>query len=258
MTPDLPADRAVGHNRFNTTRWSIILSSATAGDGSEANAEKALAHLCRIYWQPIFAFICRRGHSITDAQDLTQDFFVNILEGNLLQRADPLRGRFRSLLLKSLQRFLIDQHDKRSARKRGGDQSFISWDTWMTEAPEQLRVPTDVLGSWTPENLFDIRWAATVVGQALERLREECEIRGRRRVFDLLGKFLTGEETDISYDEYAQKLAVKPLVVKRLVYHLRRRYRALLRQEVARTVECDADIDEEIRYLCAALAAGAK
>nr|MDQ2660114.1 sigma-70 family RNA polymerase sigma factor [Verrucomicrobiota bacterium] len=168
MTPDIPPDPA-GHNRFSTTRWSLVLSSAVE-DATGAKDHRALGHLCRMYWRPIFAFICRRGYSVADAQDLTQDFFVNMLEGTLLQRADPARGRFRSLLLTSLQNFLIDAHAKRFARKRGGDHSFVSWENWMAETPSQLSVPMQVLGSWTPERLFDIRWAATMVEQALNRL----------------------------------------------------------------------------------------
>ena len=93
-----------------------MLSSAD-GLGDEASAREALGELCRIYWRPIFAFICRRGHNVNDAQDLTQDFFVMVLEGNLLRHADPERGRFRSLLLKALQNFLIDAHEKRQAKK---------------------------------------------------------------------------------------------------------------------------------------------
>jgi RNA polymerase sigma-70 factor (ECF subfamily) len=255
VTPDTPSDAARGHNRFDTTRWSVVLSSATS-DASGAKNQKALSHLCQMYWRPIFAFICRRGYSITDAQDLTQDFFVNILEGTLLQRADPTRGRFRSLLLKSLQNFLIDAHDKRSARKRGGGNSFVSWESWMTEAPSQVSVPVSLLGSWTPERLFDIRWAATIVEHALTRLRQECEACGRRRIFDSLGITLSGERTEVSYEEFSRALGVTPAVVKRLIYQLRRRYRELLRDEVARTVEDEADIDEELRYLCSVLAAG--
>jgi RNA polymerase sigma factor (sigma-70 family) len=257
VTAETPPDPERGHNRFDTTRWSVVLSSA-AGDAGGAKKQMALSHLCQMYWRPIFAFVCRRGHSVTDAQDLTQDFFVNLLEGTLLQRADPTRGRFRSLLLKALQNFLIDAHDKRSARKRGGQNSFVSWESWMTEAPSQLSVPPRVLVSWTPERLFDIRWAATVVEQALNRLRDECDGCGRRRVFDSLGSTLSGEQIDLSYEQFSQALGVTPAVVKQLIYQLRRRYRKLLREEVARTVEDEADIDEEIRYLCAVLGAGAK
>lgn len=145
--------------RFSTTRWSLILAT---GANSEEMARAALAQLCQLYWRPIFAFICRRGHSAANAQDLTQDFFLSLLEGNLLQRADPLRGRFRSLLLKSLQNFLNDVHERRQTKKRGGKVQFISWDDWMADAPSHLRLSQQALDASSPERLFDIRWAATV------------------------------------------------------------------------------------------------
>jgi RNA polymerase sigma-70 factor (ECF subfamily) len=245
-----------GPKRFGTTRWSVVLSSA-ATDDSEKGRE-ALSHLCKIYWRPIFAFICQRGYNTSDAQDLTQDFFMNIVEGNLLQQADPARGRFRSLLLRSVQNFLIDKHDKQMAQRRGGGMQFVQWDAWVAEAPSHLSLPTNALDSWTAERLFDVRWAATVVEQALRRLREECELRGRRRVFDALSCVLSAERGEVSYTAVGKALGVSESAVKRLVSQLRQRYRALLRDEVARTVETDAAVEDEIRYLCAALAAGAE
>jgi RNA polymerase sigma-70 factor (ECF subfamily) len=130
MTPEATTDGKGSGGRFNTTRWSLILSSIDA-EGEEGKGRQALAQLCRIYWRPIFAFISRRGISPEDAQDLTQEFFLMILKSDLLRRAKAERGRFRSLLLKSLQNFLIDAHTKARARKRGGDTEFISWDDWM-------------------------------------------------------------------------------------------------------------------------------
>src|SRR5450432_3702169 len=140
MTSDVPAEADGARRRFATTRWSLVLSSLDV-ESDDGKAREALAQLCRIYWRPIFAFICRKGHSVPDAQDLTQDFFVMVLKGNLLQHADRNRGRFRSLLLEALQNFLIDAHDKRHARKRGGDVQFVSWDDWMAEAPSHLSMP---------------------------------------------------------------------------------------------------------------------
>jgi RNA polymerase sigma-70 factor (ECF subfamily) len=251
VEPDV-ATGASGPGRFNTTQWSVVLSS---GDG-DATGRAALALLCHTYWRPIFAFICRRGHPFPEAQDLTQDFFVMVLEGNLLQRADPSRGRFRSLLLKALQNFLIDAHEKRSAKKRGGGVEFVSWDDWMAEAPSHLSLPAQARDSWPAERLFDVRWAATVVERSLHRLREECEARGRRRVFDALSGSLSAEKAEVSYEELAKRLGVAAAMVKRLVHQLRQRYRELLREELSHTVIDPADIDEELRYLCAALAAG--
>jgi RNA polymerase sigma-70 factor (ECF subfamily) len=240
---------------FATTRWSLILTSADLGDDDQ-RARQALSELCRLYWRPIFAFVCRRGHSAEDAQDLTQDFFVMMLEGNWLKRADPSRGRFRSLLLKSLANFLNDAADTKHARKRGGGVEFVSWDDWMAEAPSQLTVSARALESWPAERLFDLRWAATVVEQALRRLREECESHGKLRAFETLRSCLGAEREDVSYATLSQTLGVGEVTVKRLVNRLRQRYRSLLRDEVAETVADPAEVDDEIRHLCAVLAAG--
>jgi RNA polymerase sigma factor (sigma-70 family) len=255
VKPDGATEGASQQNVFATTRWSVILSSANSQTG-EAKAREALAELCRVYWRPIFAFVCRRGYSAEDAEDLTQDFFLMLLEGDWLKHVDPVRGRFRSLLLKSLQNFLNDAAEKKQARKRGGEASFVSWDDWIAEAPSHLSISARALESWSPERVFDLRWAATVVEQALRHLREECESKGRLRVFDAMSAYLTAERSDISYAKLALSLGIAETAVKKLLHRMRERYRALLRDEVAHTVENHADVDDEIRHLCAALAAG--
>lgn len=240
---------------FVTTRWSLILSAADSG-GEEGKSRAALAELCRTYWRPIFSFICRRGYSTEDAQDLTQDFFVMMLETNWLQHADPDRGRFRSLLLRSLQNFLNNVLEKNQTRKRGGEVEFVSWDEWMAEAPSHLSMSSQALESLSPERLFDLRWAVTVMEQALRRLREECESKGRLRLFDALSSHLTAERTDVSYANLSASLGVTETAVKKQLHNMRLRYRWLLRDEVAHTVENPADVEDEIRHLCAALSAG--
>ena len=216
---------------------------------------EALAELCRIYWRPIFAFIARRGYSPQDAEDLTQDFFVRILRGDWLQKADPARGRFRSLLLKCVQNFLNDAVDRRKSRKRGGDVSFISWDSWSAEDPSHFNFPGEAVTSWPAERVFDASWAATTVQRALRGLCEECERKGRRRVFDVLSPYLSAEREDLSYATLATKLDVPESFVKKLLYRMRQRFRVLLREEVRQTVSDPADVDEELRYLCGSLAA---
>lgn len=178
-----------------------------------------------------------------------------MLEANWLKNADPTRGRFRSLLLKSLQNFLNDAVAKKHARKRGGEVQFVSWDDWMAEAPSQLTVPAQALDSWPAERLFDLRWAATIVEQALRRLREECESQGKLRVFEALRPCLGAEREDVSYPILSQTLGVPESTVKRLVHRIRQRYRELLREEVAETVADLAEVDDEIRHLCGVLAA---
>jgi RNA polymerase sigma factor (sigma-70 family) len=240
---------------FVTTRWSLILSAAHFGS-EEQRARNALGELCRTYWKPIFSFICGRGYSIEDAQDLTQDFFVTILKNDWLRHADRNRGRFRSLLLKSLQNFLINAAEKTHARKRGGSAEFISWDDWMAEAPSQLSLPAQALKSLPPERLFDLAWATTVVEHALQRLREECESKGKLWLFQALSPHLTGERQEVSYAELSAELGLAEAAVKKQLHNMRQRYRSLLRAEVSQTVENPADVDDEIRYLCASLATG--
>jgi RNA polymerase sigma-70 factor (ECF subfamily) len=125
----------------------------------------------------------------------------------------------------------------------------------MAEAPSQLRISTTHLDRLKPEELFDVRWAATVVEQALRHLAEECEAKGRRRLFDTLSAHLTVHEPDISYSALGATLGLSEQAVKRQLYNLRLRYRWLLRQEVARTLSTPEEVDEELRYLCSALAA---
>jgi RNA polymerase sigma factor (sigma-70 family) len=256
VTPEAAITGGHSPDRFGTTRWSVILSCADS-EASTRTVRNALAQLCQTYWRPIFAFVCRSGFSIEDAQDLTQDFFVMVLEGHLLERADPSRGRFRSLLLKALKNFLNDARDKKRARKRGGDVQFIRWDEWMAEAPSQLSISARESEGWSPEKVFDVRWAATVVEHALGRLGEECERHGRRRVFDVLSSCLAAEREDVSYASFSKTLGIPETAIKRLVHQLRKRYRSLLREEVAETVEKSDEVDEELRYLCAVLAAAA-
>ena len=241
---------------FATTRWSLVLAGAHS-DGDEQKAAEALAELCRTYWRPAFSYVCRRGYSTEDAQDLTQDFFLMILETNWLRQADHGRGRFRSLLLKSLQNFLHNAADKNRTLKRGGGVQFISWDAWMAEAPSHLSISARTLVALAPERLFDLRWAATVVEHALRRLREECEGKGRLRLFEALRDHLGAEHGDTSYADLGAGLGVADTVVKKQLHNLRQRYRSLLREEVAHTVENPVDVDDEIRHLCVALASAA-
>src|SRR6266704_5570931 len=199
---------------FATTRWSLILSAAKSESG-EQKARDALDELCRTYWRPIFSFVCRRGYSMEDAQDLTQDFFVKILECNWLQHADRNRGRFRSLLLKSLDNFLVNAAERTHTRKRGGGVEFVSWDDWMAEAPSQLSISAHALDSLPPERLFDLRWAVTVVEQALRRLREECESKGKLWLFQALSPHLPEERDELSYAKLSAELGMAETAVKK-------------------------------------------
>ena len=233
----------------------MVLSCSQTGETQDA-ARRALTELCRVYWRPVFALICRRGHSVADAQDLTQDFFVMLLKGNLLSLADPARGRFRSLLRTAVENFLSDKRHLARRQKRGGKMQFVAFDEWMAEAPSQLSIHGQEFNTWSPERTFDVRWAATVLEQALRRLAEECESRGRLRMFTVLSRYLSIERVEVSYATLSASLGLPEPVIKRVLHQLRVRYRIILREEVAQTVADPAEVEDEIRYLCAALASG--
>jgi RNA polymerase sigma-70 factor (ECF subfamily) len=226
-----------------------------SGAGTPSKADPGLSHFCQTYWRPIFTFVYRLGYSAHDAQDLTQDFFVMIMEGNLLQSADPNLGRFRSLLLKSLTNFLKDAEAKQRRHKRGGQMQFVSLESWMAEARPQLFLPRATMESAPPEALFDAGWAAAIAEEALRRLRQECESKGRRRVYEVLHPYLTAERSEVCCESLSRALGVPEISVKSLLHHFRVRYRSLLREEIAKTVESEANVDDEIRYLCATLCA---
>jgi RNA polymerase sigma-70 factor (ECF subfamily) len=213
----------------------------------------AVYQLSVTHWRSILSFIYRRGYSAPDAQDLTQDFFLTVLEGDLLKQADLASGQFRAFLLELLQHFLITAESRNKARQHGEIQ-FISWDELLADPSSAMFAPRLEAKYWTAERTFDVRWAATVAERGLRRLAEECATKGRRRVYDILSKYLAADSSDIQYGEVAKALGTDEPSTKRLLHHMRQRYRSLLREEVAKTVEKDSQIDEEIRYLCRALA----
>jgi RNA polymerase sigma-70 factor (ECF subfamily) len=247
--PDRSSDsRYAGGKSFATTHWSLVLA---AGRGSRPEAAASLATLCETYWYPLYYYVRRCGYRAEEAQDLTQEFFATLLEKGSLKVADPERGRFRSFLLASLNHFLANEWDRACARKRGGGR-VLSLDIAGAESRYALE-PADDL---TAERLFERRWATTLLDLVLARLREEFVREGQDRVFERLKGFLGGAVADASYGEVAADLGMTEAAVKMAVHRLRRRYRRLLRAEIAQTVALPEQVDDEIRRLFAALGAG--
>ena len=241
---------AEGAASFHTTRWTIVMRAV---QNQTLGGQSALAQLCRNYWYPLYMFARRRGHSPEDAQDLTQAFFLHLLEQRGLAGVDRLKGKFRSFLLASFQNHLSDQVDRARSLKRGGDKEFVQLDT--EEAEERYRLePVECL---TAEKMFDARWAMTLLAEALYRLRQEHATEGKTSTFEALKVFLdpVNSRAPPSYEEVANRLQVTTGAVKPLIHRLRKRYTALLRDEVGRTVSDPAEIDEEIHALCEALIA---
>ena len=232
--------------RFATTRWSMVVE---AGRQSSPKAAEALATLCGMYWFPLYAYVRRQGHSVDDAQDLTQAFFVHLLDKQTLRVADRERGRFRSFLLASMKHFLAKQWRRAAAQKRGGGRAPISLDFDDGETRYRLE-PSHTA---TPEKLFERQWALTLLARALSTLRAEFDASGKAARFASLKMFVGGEKSTVPYRELADQLEMSEGAVKVAIHRMRRRYRALLRQEIQQTIGVAEDVDDELRRLFDAL-----
>ena len=225
---------------FATTRWSVVL----AARGADPQGREALATLCQDYWHPIYAFIRRQGHAAEQARDLTQGYFVLLLEHGVLHDFRPAQGRFRSFLLASVRHFLSDARDRERAAKRGGGRTEIPLDEAFAEESYGREPHTEL----TPEEIFERRWAFTVIERTLRRLGEDAERSGKLEQHERLKDFLTGAGSD-SYQKAAADLGTTENAVKVAVHRLRRRYGEMLRKEVEETVVDPGHVDDEIRYL---------
>lgn len=233
--------------RFATTHWSVVLA---AGKSSSPHQKQALETLCQGYWFPLYAYLRQRGYDTHQAEDSTQAFFTHILEKHGLQTADPKYGKFRSFLLIRLKYFLSDERDRSKAKKRGGGRKILSLGFQNAEDQYALE-PADQL---SPEKLFEKSWALTVLERTMDRLENEMAEKNKQKLFDHLKVYLTTEKDVIPYRNMAKKLKMAEGSVRVAVHRLRRRYRKLLRDEIAQTVAAEDQIDEEMGHLFAALA----
>lgn len=224
-----------------------------ARDKDAPQAAAALADLCRAYWYPLYAFLrrrCRDGH---EAQDLTQSFFARLLEKEFLDEVTPERGRFRAFLLASAQHFVANERDRERAIKRGGDRSQLSLElTAVDWGSGESRFLTEPSHDVTAERLFERQWALTLLDQVLNRLREQYAAAGKQDQFEILQPFLSGEQAALETADVARRLNMTVSALRVVTHRLRKRYRTLLRDEIARTVAFPDDVEDEIRHLFAA------
>ncbi|HYG22500.1 MAG TPA: sigma-70 family RNA polymerase sigma factor [Verrucomicrobiae bacterium] len=242
----LPTPRTSGASqaaRFGTTQWSVVLQA-------ERGAEDALLKLCQLYWRPLYAFVRRRGHSVHDAQDLTQSFFAHVLEHDALANVAPSKGRFRSFLLVSLKHYLDNEWHRANAQKRGGGQVILSWDDLRPAERDALEPRDDS----TPEKVFNRRWALMLLERAMQQLETECVAARKGELFQRLKPHLTANNASAPYQQLAPELGLSEGALKVTIHRLRRRFGELVRQQIAKTVAREEDIDDEIRQLFAALA----
>lgn len=226
---------------FVTTHWSLVLR---AGGSDDAQSAAALESLCRAYWYPLYYYVRRQVHDSHQAEDLTQDFFLRVLQKKVVGVASPDRGRFRSFLLTSLKNFLANEWEKARTARRGGGQPHLSLQA--EQAEERFHAePADYA---SPDRIFEKRWAETVVQNTLLRLEAEYQKREKVALFDALKDSLWGD-ADECYTEVASRLNVTEGALRIAVYRMREHFRHLLREEVARTVGSPDEIDHELRHL---------
>ena len=232
--------------RFMTTHWSVVLAAKSA---TSPKRTQALGSLCETYWFPLYAFLRRQGYASHQAEDFTQAFFAQLLEKDYLQSVQPEKGKFRSFLLIALKHFVSKQHKRSRALKRGGGRKILSLDFETAEDRYRLE-PADRL---SPEKLFERSWALTVLQRAMSRLEDEAVTPKKQRLFEQLRGYFTADRASLPYSELAGELEMSEGAVKVAVHRLRRRYREILRDEIAQTVACETQIDDEIRDLFTAL-----
>jgi RNA polymerase sigma-70 factor (ECF subfamily) len=234
--------------KFATTHWSVVLLAGGARDNPKV--QDALSRLCSTYWYPLYVFIRRHGHTADEAEELTQEFFARILEQDILGSVDRRRGKFRTFLLSCCQHFLANQRDFSRAEKRGGGRLTLSLDFPCAE--QRYRAEPTLHD--TAEKLFEGRWALTLLEQTLTQLQREYQADGNDACFDLLKSVLTGGKDTLTYSQIGATLGMKVDAVRKAAQRLRQRYRELLRQNIADTVDATDRVDDEIRDLFAALA----
>ena len=239
---------------FPSTHWSVVLAAGRS-QAEPQLAQAALAELCQTYWAPLYSFVRSRAYTVHDAQDLTQSFFAYLIEHKIYQRVDPHKGRFRSFLLASLKNFLADASDREHTLKRGGGQSFLPLHEEQIKEAESLFQNHRTAS--TEELIFDRSWAEALVSAALERLSADYKGEAKEKLFNELRIFLAGcAGAPPAYAELAVRLGVTESTLRSHVTRLRARYREVLRAEVRRTVDSEAEVDEELHELLHVLTRG--
>lgn len=232
---------------FVTTRWTVVLS---AGRKSSPQSDRALDELCQTYWYPLYAYVRRQGRTKEDAEDLVQAFFEKFLAKNYLERLSAARGKFRAFLLASVKHFLANEWDKSQRQKRGGGVTHLSLD-WQ-QADERFHL--DPPDPSSPDKAFDREWALALLERVIAQLSAECVTDGKGPLFEQVKGLLMMEASVIPYAQASEALGLEEGAVRVAVHRLRKRYRALLRDEIAQTLDNPAQVADELRSLQAALA----
>jgi RNA polymerase sigma factor (sigma-70 family) len=257
QTNDVKALAANGYRQsdfFPSTQWSVVLAAGRSLVEPEM-ARAALGELCQIYWTPLYSFVRSRGYTVHDAQDLTQSFFAHLIEHKIYRRVDRQKGRFRWFLLASAKNFLVNASNRERTLKRGGGQSFLPLHEQQIDDAESLFQTHRSVSNG--DQLFDRGWAEALISVGMEQLSAEYKRNSKETLFNELKVFLTGSaEPPPTYSELAHRLKIAESTLRSHVTRLRARYREVLRAEVRRTVDTDAEVDEELHELLRVLTRG--
>jgi len=240
----------VGRKRampFTTTHWSVVLEAQSESPA----AQEALEKLCRVYWRPIYGFVQRQGIGPEEAKDVTQGFFADLLEHRTLTAVRKEKGRFRSYLLGALKYFLADERRRATAIKRGKGQTLIP----LEELSTHERLDMEPADPVTAEQIYERRWASTVLERVLSRSKDEYRAAGNAALFDSLKQLLPDEPGAPSQADIAAQLGMTENAVRQAFYRFRQRYQSLLREEIAHTVATPGDVEDELRHLIAVVRA---
>jgi len=229
-----------GAAEFTTTHWSVVLEA----QGESPAAQEALEKLCRTYWWPLYGYVRRQGYNPEEAQDLTQGFFALLLERKDFDAVRREKGRLRSYLLTSLKNFLAKAKRRELAIKRGAGQALVSLEQLVARERAYLEAGNKL----SADQIYERRWALTLLEQALGRLEEEYRVAGKAPLFEKLKHTLTNEPDRPSQAEIAQGMSMSENAVKQAFHRLRQRYRLLLREEIAHTVAVPGDVEDELRH----------
>ncbi len=242
----VPGTLGAGGAAFQPTRWSVVKAAQSQ---SPEEARAALTSFYQDYWPPLYAFVRRRGHSPSDAEDLIQAFFTHLLEGNALRRVDREKGKLRTFLLGSLQHFLANEYHRDRALKRGGAHQMVSLEEHHAEAEAAaLAAPGIEDGAW-----YDQAWAVALTRRAWEAVQRRYTGEGKGPLFEALKPFLLAGTSPPSHDGVAASLGIPIATLRTHVHRLRQRYRETVRAEVAETLAEPGEIDAEMRHLFRAL-----
>ncbi len=228
---------------FTTTNWSVVLEAQSESPA----AQEALEKLCRIYWRPIYSFVQRKGIAPEEAEDVTQAFFADLLEHKNLTAVRKEKGRFRSYLVGALKFFLADERRRAMAIKRGKGQRLIPLEGLSREERIEIE-PADTV---TAEQIYERRWASTVLQHVLALLKNEYVAAGNGALFDSLKQLLPDEPGSPSQADIAGQLGMTANAVRQAFHRFRQRYQSLLREEIAHTVATPGDVEDELRHLIA-------